>query len=59
MTAAEIETVYDAMASALDDIGEDRRNLFLAKLALLLSHDLGDVDLACRRISEAGQDLNA
>lgn len=57
MTPIEIETVYDAMAIALDIVGEDRQNLLLAKLVLLLSNDLGDTELICKRIKEASANL--
>lgn len=50
-----IETVYDAIA--LDAVSEDRQNLLLAKLVLLLSNDLGDTELICKRIKEASANL--
>ena len=59
MTPAQIETVYDALAIRLDAAGPARRDLFLAKLVLLLARDLGDVDSVLRRIDDAAQDLDA
>lgn len=59
MTPIEIEIVYDAMAIALDTVGEDRQNLLLAKLVLLLSNDLGDTELICKRITEASANLES
>jgi hypothetical protein len=56
MTPQDIETLYDQMAQTLDQVPEHMRDVFLAKLVLLLAHDLGDVDLAVRRIAEAAQD---
>ena len=59
MKQTDIEIVYDAMALALDEAGTERQNLLLAKLVLLLSHDLGDTDLITKRIKEAGENLNS
>jgi hypothetical protein len=56
MTPQDIETLYDQMAQTLDQVPEHMRDVFLAKLVLLLAHDLGDVELAVRRIAEAAQD---
>lgn len=57
MTPREVETVYAALATTLDTIDAARRELFLAKLALLLSYDLGDADRACLRIEEAARNI--
>jgi hypothetical protein len=38
----ELEAVYDLLAEAIDRAGEARRDLFLAKLALVLANLLGD-----------------
>ncbi|MDF1727568.1 MAG: hypothetical protein P1U53_07455 [Sulfitobacter sp.] len=59
MTPREVETIYEALALQLDSLGNGQRDLFLAKLALLLSQDLGDTDLVCRRIKEAACYLDA
>jgi len=58
MTPADVETVYEALAETLDAVGADKRELFLAKLALLLSHDLGDTARVLSRIGEAAQNLD-
>jgi hypothetical protein len=52
MTPEELESVYDAMALAIEDIGPARSDVFLAKLALALADTLGDADLACAVIAE-------
>ena len=57
MSPSEVETVYTALAEKLDAVDPAQRMLFLAKLALLLSHDLGDSTRALGRIDEAAQDL--
>ena len=38
----EFETAYESLALAIDAAGESREALFLARLALLLAHELGD-----------------
>jgi len=58
MTSADLEAVYEALAEKLDAVGPDRRDLFLAKLALLLSQDLGDTALVRTRIDEAARNLD-
>ncbi len=58
MTAAELETVYEALATQLDEIGYGKRDLYLAKLALLLSHEMGNTSRAMDLIREAAQDLD-
>lgn len=59
MTPSDVEAVYEAVASTLDGIAPEQRELFLAKLVLLLAHDLGDAGAALARIAEAAQDLDA
>ncbi|MEN9538341.1 MAG: hypothetical protein RLZZ126_576 [Pseudomonadota bacterium] len=41
LTTAQLETVYDTLAQALDRAGPDKSELFLTKLCLLLAQDLG------------------
>ncbi|SEP87193.1 hypothetical protein [Thalassovita taeanensis] len=53
MTPIDIERVYDALATALDSLTDDKRDLFLAKIALLLAHELGDADRICDLIAQA------
>ena len=59
MTPRDVEMIYDALALQLDAVGPDRRELFLAKLALLLAHDLGDAARACNLIAEAANNLDS
>ena len=40
-----LETVYDALATAIDQAGADKAQLFLVKLALLNANALGDAAL--------------
>jgi hypothetical protein len=54
----DLEQVYERIAEALDDIGAERERLFLAKLALTLSHQLGDLDRIEAAIEIAKRDLD-
>jgi hypothetical protein len=57
MTPADLETVYEALAEQLDAVGAGKRELYLAKLTLLLAHDLADADRVRQRIAEAASNL--
>ena len=52
-----LETVYDALAQAIDQAGADKAPLFLVKLALLNAQALGDERLVQQHITTALQDL--
>jgi hypothetical protein len=52
-----LETVYDALAQAIDQAGPDRCQLFLVKLALLNAHALGDKNLFLSHLDAALLDL--
>ena len=52
-----LETVYDALAQAIDQAGADKTALFLVKLALLNAQALGDESVVQRHIAAALQDL--
>jgi hypothetical protein len=52
-----LETVYDALATAIDQAGADKAQLFLVKLALLNAKALGDASLVQQQIATALQDL--
>ena len=54
---AGLETVYDALAQAIDQAGQDKRELFLVKLALLNAHALGDAALFQQQLQAALLDL--
>ena len=57
LTIDGLETVYDALASAIDQAGQDKTELFLVKLALLNANALGDADLFQQQLQAALQDL--
>ncbi|MBR9649745.1 hypothetical protein [Thalassovita aquimarina] len=59
MTPAEVETIYEALANRLDDLGAEKRELYLAKLALLMAHELEDAPRALTLIAEAAENLDA
>ena len=52
-----LETVYDALASAIDQAGPDQAPLFLVKLALLNAQAMGDVSQFQQHLATALQDL--
>ena len=57
LTIDGLETVYDALATAIDQAGADKAQLFLVKLALLNANALGDETLFQTQITAALQDL--
>ena len=52
-----LETVYDALATAIDQAGPDKAQLFLVKLALLQANALGDEAQFQQQVNAALQDL--
>ena len=52
-----LETVYDTLATAMDQAGPDKTPLFLVKLALLNANVLADDKLFQQHIATALQDL--
>lgn len=57
MSQGEIETIYEALAIRLDTLGEQNRDLFLAKLVLLLARDVGDPGEVLQRMEDAAHGL--
>jgi hypothetical protein len=57
LTIGGLETVYDALATAIDQAGADKAQLFLVKLALLNANALADATLFQQQITAALQDL--
>jgi hypothetical protein len=57
LTIDGLETVYDALATAIDQAGPDKAQLFLVKLALLNANALGDAALVQQQIATALLDL--
>ena len=57
LTLPGLESVYDALALAIDQAGEARTELFLVKLALLQADALGDPARFAQLVEAALQDL--
>jgi sulfur relay (sulfurtransferase) complex TusBCD TusD component (DsrE family) len=57
LTIPGLETVYDALASAIDQAGTEKTELFLVKLALLNANALGDPARFQQHLQAALQDL--
>lgn len=57
LTIDGLETVYDALATAIDQAGQDKTELFLVKLALLNANALGDAELFQQQLQAALLDL--
>jgi hypothetical protein len=55
MPFADLETAYELIAQALDQVGPEQERLFLAKLALALAHETGDLDRVRAAIAAARQ----
>jgi hypothetical protein len=54
---AGLEKVYDALATAIDQAGADKSELFLVKLALLNAKALGNPEVFEAQIASALKDL--
>ena len=57
LTIPGLETVYDALATAIDQAGPEKSELFLVKLALLNANALGDPSAFRDHIDAALKDL--
>ena len=57
LTIADLETVYDALATAIDRAGPDKTAFFLVKLALLNANALGDARRFQEHLDAALQDI--
>jgi hypothetical protein len=54
LSPTDLETAYELVAEAIDRAGPEREALFLARLALALAHECGDI-AAVRRALEAAE----
>ncbi len=52
-----LESVYDTLATAIDQAGETKAQLFLVKLALLNANALGDAEQFAAQVQIALRDL--
>ena len=55
MSFDDLETAYEVLAKAIDQAGEAREARFFTRLALLLAHEIGDIE-PFRRAVEAALD---
>ena len=53
-----IEIVYEAIANKIDNLGEEKANLFLAKLSLLLANKIEDTSFVLKAIDDASLSLD-
>ena len=44
MTQTDVEAIYATLAETIDRVTPEKSELFLAKLALLMAHELDDLD---------------
>ena len=58
MTENKIEIVYEAIADKIDNLGEEKAKLFLAKLSLLLANEIEDTSFVLKAIDDAALSLN-
>jgi len=54
---AGLESVYDTLAAAIDQAGEQKSELFLVKLALLQAQAQGDAPAFAQQVQAALRDL--
>jgi hypothetical protein len=57
LTIPGLETVYDALAQAIDQVGPEKAELFLVKLALMNANALADPVQFQQHIESALRDL--
>ena len=57
MHFADLEAVYEKLATAIDAAGADKAPVYLAKLVLLLSDQIGDPQMVLHAIDDCLHDL--
>jgi len=57
MTGTDLEPVYEALALALDRVGPEQAQVYLAKVALALADELGNAHRALAVLSECESGL--
>jgi hypothetical protein len=57
MPSADFETAYETLATAIDSAGPEREALFLTRLALVLGHELSDIDAFRKAVKAALEGL--
>lgn len=59
MTPTNVERVYEALAETIDEVGAEKSELYLSKLALLLAYEIGDAESVLGLIESAREHLEA
>jgi hypothetical protein len=54
----DLEKAYELIAEGIDEVGEEKQALFLAKLVLLLAHRTNDIEVIREAIASALADYN-
>lgn len=57
LTIPDLEVVYDTLATAIDEVGQEKVSLFLVKLALLNANALASADVFRSQVQAALKDL--
>jgi hypothetical protein len=57
LTLPDLERAYDTLASAIDQAGDDKAELFLVKLALLNANALASYERFAQHVQAALKDL--
>jgi hypothetical protein len=57
LSQAEIEQLFALVSEAVTAVGEQKENLFLAKLVFLLAAAVGDFEEVERAITHASRDI--
>jgi hypothetical protein len=57
LTVPALESVYDLLATAIDEVGPEKTELFLVKLALLNANSLGNAEQFRAHLASAAADL--
>lgn len=57
MPIQDLEDVYDLIAEGLDEVGSERRELFLAKLSFALANLVGQAEMVKAAIDAAKRDI--
>jgi hypothetical protein len=57
LSTPELEAVYDLLSEAIDAVADDKRELFLAKLALVLANMLGSPGQVAAAVKAAAANL--
>jgi hypothetical protein len=58
MDQNDLETAYEALAEKIDAFGGEKAELYLAKLALLLAKEVGELPKVLDCIDGAGKSLD-